>query len=53
MARYINRKCPKCHDYFGIVIDQLSHRNGEHSIKGFCSVCGYQLKGWQLILGPK
>jgi C4-type Zn-finger protein len=53
MARYINRKCPKCGDYFGVVVNQRPHKNGEHPIKGFCSVCGYQLRGWRLILGRK
>jgi hypothetical protein len=53
MARYIYRKCPKCREYFGLVVNQLPLANGEHPIKGFCSVCGYQLKGWQLILGRK
>jgi hypothetical protein len=44
---------PKCRDYFGIVVNQLPHKHGEHPIKGFCTVCGYQLKGWRPIHGRK
>jgi hypothetical protein len=53
MARYIYRKCPKCRDYFGVVVNQRPHKNGEHPIKGFCLTCGYQLNDWRLILGRK
>jgi len=53
MARYINRKCPRCRDYFGLALSQAPDSNGEHPISGYCAVCGYQLKGWRLILGRK
>ena len=53
MAKYIARNCPKCHDYFGVVVNQRPKSNGEHPINGFCAVCGYQLKGWRLIVGRK
>jgi hypothetical protein len=51
MARYINRKCPRCRDYFGLALNQAPDSQGEHPISGYCAVCGYQLKGWRLILG--
>jgi hypothetical protein len=53
MAKYIARNCPKCRDYFGLVLNQPPQSNGEHPINGFCAVWGYQLKGWRLILGRK
>ena len=53
MARYIDRKCPKCRDYFGVVVNQLPDQNGEHRIDGYCAVCGYQLKSWRLVFGSK
>jgi hypothetical protein len=53
MAKYIVRQCPKCRDYFGVLVNQPPKSNGEHHINGFCAVCGYQLKGWRLIVGRK
>jgi hypothetical protein len=53
MANYIARTCPKCRDYFGLVVSQPPDRNGEHPIDGYCAVCGYQLKRWRVILGGK
>ena len=53
MRRYIARSCPKCRDYFGIVVNQEPTSNGEHPINAYCAVCGYQLKGWRLIEGRK
>jgi hypothetical protein len=53
MAKYIARTCPKCRDYFGVVVNQAPKSNGEHPINGFCAACGYHLKGWRLIVGRK
>jgi hypothetical protein len=53
MAKYIARNCPKCRDYFGVVVNPLPKSDGEHPINGFCAVCGYQLKGWRVIVGRK
>jgi hypothetical protein len=53
MAKYIARSCPKCHDYFGVVVNQPPKSNGVYAINGFCAACGYQLKGWRLIVGRK
>jgi hypothetical protein len=36
-----------------VVVNQPPKSNGEHPINGFCAVCGYQLKGWRLIVGRK
>jgi hypothetical protein len=53
MAKYIARRCPKCRDYFGVVVNQEPRNDGEHPITAYCAVCGYQLKGWRLVLGHK
>jgi len=53
MARYIPRNCPKCCGHLGVVVNELPGNDGEHIIKGYCTGCGYQLKGWRLILGRK
>ena len=53
MPRYISRKCPSCRDRFGVVVNELASSDGEHPIKGYCTGCGYRLKGWRLILGGK
>jgi hypothetical protein len=61
LLRYIARygslhrsKLPKVRrDYFGLVVNQPPKRNGVHPINGFCATCGYQLKGWHVIVGRK
>jgi hypothetical protein len=53
MVKYVARKCPRCRDYFGLVVNQPPKSNGEHPINGFCTLCGYQLKGWRMIVGRK
>lgn len=51
MAKYVAQKCPKCRDYFEVVVSQWPTCNREYLISGFCTTCGYQLKGWRVILG--
>jgi hypothetical protein len=53
MARRFARKCPKCHDYFGVTIGRPSRRRSEFLVYGFCGLCGYRLSGWRLLLGGK
>jgi len=53
MPRYIPRQCPRCHDYFGVVVSQESKSNGEHPITAYCGQRSYQLKDWRLIVGRK
>ena len=53
MPKYLARKCPRCRDYFGLVVNREPESNGEHPITAYCAVCGYQLKGWRLIVGRK
>jgi len=35
------------------VVNREPESNGEHAITAYCAVCGYQLKGWRLIVGRK
>ena len=54
MTKYLPRKCPKCHDYFFCVaIGRPPTHSRGLPITAFCAVCGYQLRGWRLILGRK
>ena len=53
MARYIARTCPKCRDYFGVLVSQWPTESGEHHVSAFCATCGYRLLGWRVILGRK
>ena len=53
MSRYIARKCPRCRDYFGVAVHHPTPKSRELPITGLCAVCGYQLKGWRLLLGRR
>jgi hypothetical protein len=53
MSRYIARTCPKCRDYFDVTVSQQPTSEGEHPVTAYCAVCGYQLKGWSVIVGRK
>jgi hypothetical protein len=53
MAKYLHKSCPRCHDYFGVVVNQHPGTSGEQPISGYCAGCGYHLKGWRLIAGGK
>jgi len=53
MARYVARICPRCRDDFGVVVNQTPHSNGERPINAYCTLCGYRLDGWRLIVSRK
>jgi hypothetical protein len=53
MARYIDRKCPKCHDYFGVTVSHPTPQARELPITAYCAVCGFQHRGWRVIFGGK
>jgi hypothetical protein len=53
MAKYIARECPKCRDYFGVVISHPSPESRELPVLADCAGCGFQLRGWRVILGGK
>ena len=50
MSRYIARTCPRCREYFGVMISHPSITSRELPIIGWCAVCGYALDGWHLIV---
>jgi hypothetical protein len=50
MSRYIARTCPRCREYFGVMISYPSANSQELPIIGWCAVCGYALDGWRLIV---
>jgi hypothetical protein len=45
MAKYLQRSCPKCNGYVGIVVPV-------QAINGWCLKCGYRL-AWVLVLGKR
>ncbi len=45
MLRYIARSCPKCHDYFGIFVNQELTSNGEHPINAYCAAISSKAGG--------
>jgi hypothetical protein len=53
MARYIRRTCPKCRDDFWIAVRQPTPDATELPISAWCPMCGYQLRGWRLVLGRR
>src|SRR5262245_31854521 len=50
MANYLVRTCPKCGDYFGVVLPRLSWKSKETPVNGLCAFCGYKFS-WKLVDG--
>jgi hypothetical protein len=50
MAVYLARTCPKCRNYFGVVIAELEGRGRSQPINGRCAACGYEIH-WTLFPG--
>jgi hypothetical protein len=50
MAKYLQRSCPKCNGYLGIVVPELRAKMPVQAINGRCVKCGYRL-AWVLVLG--
>jgi len=49
MAKYLQRSCPKCNGYLGIVIPNRKAK-AVQAINGRCLKCGYRL-AWVLVRG--
>ena len=49
MAKYIARTCPRCRGSFCVTISHPSPASREFPISAWCTVCGYELKGWRVI----
>jgi len=43
MAKYLYRLCPKCGDYLGVVVPELSEPVEKIPIDATCLKCGYNL----------
>jgi hypothetical protein len=50
MARYIPRTCPKCHDYFGVVVIHPYPEARTLPVDGYCASCQYRIK-WSMVVG--
>ena len=49
-AKYLQRSCPKCNGYWGIVVPERKDKMSVQAINGRCLKCGYRL-AWVLIRG--
>jgi hypothetical protein len=50
MAKYLQRTCPRCNGYLGIVIPERKAKMPVQAINGLCLKCGYRL-AWVLVRG--
>jgi hypothetical protein len=50
MAKYLQRCCPKCNGYLGIVVPERKTKMAVQAINGRCLKYGYRL-AWVLVLG--
>ena len=50
MAKYLQRSCPKCGGYLGIVVPERKAEIPVQAINGRCLKCGYRL-AWVLVRG--
>ena len=53
MALYRVKRCPNCRDDFWVTLGNPSPKTKELPITAYCTLCGYALKGWRLIVGGK
>jgi C4-type Zn-finger protein len=51
-SKYLQRSCPKCKGYLGIVIPEQKVKMPVQAINGRCLKCGYRL-AWALVLGKR
>lgn len=50
MSKYVTRACPKCGDFFGVVLGSELPQTKVFPIRGWCMHCGYKIE-WNLIIG--
>jgi phage FluMu protein Com len=53
MARYIDRTCPRCKEYFSVTISRPTPEARVLPISASCSACDYKLEGWRVIVRRK
>ena len=51
MAKYLQRSCPKCNGYLGIVVPERKVKSVQ-AINGRCLKCGYRL-AWVVVRGKR
>jgi hypothetical protein len=50
MSKCVTRACPRCGDFFGVVLGIPLPETSVFPVKGWCMRCGYQIE-WKLIIG--
>jgi hypothetical protein len=50
MAKYLQRSCPRCNGYVGIVIREPGRNTPLQAVNGKCLGCNYRL-AWIVIRG--
>jgi uncharacterized OB-fold protein len=50
MSKYVTRACPKCGDFFGVVLGNQLPETKVFPIRGWCMHCGYKIE-WKLVIG--
>jgi C4-type Zn-finger protein len=51
-AKYLQRSCPRCDGYVGIVLRDAGHNTQLQAVNGHCLGCGYRL-AWIVIRGKR
>jgi hypothetical protein len=52
MAKYLQRSCPKCNGYLGIVVPERKGKMRVKAINGRCLKSGYRL-AWVVVRGKR
>ena len=52
MTKYLDRTCPKCKPYLGVVVRDPPGPKSEILIDAYCVVCGFKLL-WKVVLGGR
>jgi RNase P subunit RPR2 len=50
MALYLDRTCPKCGGYFGVVMPSPERKSNAQQVNGLCADCGHTVR-WKFIRG--
>jgi hypothetical protein len=53
VAKYLQRSCPKCNGYLGIVVPERQAKMPVQAINGRCLKCGYRLAWVLFSAGPR
>jgi ribosomal protein S27AE len=50
MSKCVTRTCPRCGDFFGVVLGNQLPEVKAFPIRGRCTQCGYRIE-WKLLVG--